>query len=341
MPDLIVVDITEYEKIRLNSKSESVDIKGDGIIIIKNPSKKSKLWNLNCDLKETVNTSIERRHLEVGTLNPTQEFTEEYEIHKLKRPSLEVIEIFDSDIKNEQHPNNAFLFNSDNRGRLKIILTNPLDIPMSNIKVHKNIPPFFQELEVIKPTNGNAGLLEEAGSKFLIWDVFTLEPKQKIELIVNYNINPFDTNEKPLGELNVTYSVNNHKLTLINPEVSGLTNSMSEIGREEGIESGIWDCSVEFVNESEFQIRLEEVKVSHRRSTGTEIVVSQTPRKLLNPEQLWNFRFKIESKSVPELISTIDFTPLFVVITRVIGEINKDALVYHVFSAPIEKDKKD
>jgi hypothetical protein len=185
-----------------------------------------------------------------------------------------------------------------------------LDTAISNIKVNRNIPLFFQEIEVLTPSNGNAGLLEEAGSKFITWNIMSLGPKQKVELHVMCSVNPNEINEKSLGELNITYLINNYKRTLITPEVRGLTDSMSGIDRDEGSQPGIWDCSVEFINESEFQIRLEEVKVSHKIPTGTEIVVSQTPGRLLNPEQTWDFGFKIESKDVPELTSNIDFTPL-------------------------------
>ena len=338
MSDLIIVDITETEKVHLNTKSELVDVVGNGKFIIKNPSEKSRLWNLNCDLKEIVNTTIETRDIDLGILNPKQEYAQEYEIQNLKKSSLLVTEIFDTNTKNNDRVNDTFLLNYENNCRLKIILENPLDTAISNIKVNRNIPSFFQEIEVLTPTNGNAGLLEEAGSKFLTWNIISLDPKQKAELQLVCSINPNETEEKLLGELNITYLINNYKRTLITPEVRGLTDSMSGIDRDEGSQPGIWDCSVEFINESEFQVRLEDVKVSHKIPTGTEIVVSQTPGRFLNPEQSWDFGFKIESKDVPELTSNIDFTPLYVVITRVIGEISKDSTIYNVLSAKIEKD---
>ena len=338
MPDLIIVDITENEKVHLNAKSELVDIVGNGKFVIKNPSKKSRLWNLNCDLKEIVNTSIETRDVDIGILNPMQEYTQEYEIQNLKKSSLLTTEIFDTNTKNNTQVNNTFLLHYENTCSLKIILENPLDTTISNIKVNRSIPPFFQEFDVLTPSNGNAGLLEEAGSKFITWNIISLEPKQKAELQVICAVNPNESSEKSLGELNVTYLINNYKRTLMNPEVRGLTDSMSGIDRDEGIQPGLWDCSVEFINESEFQIRLEDVKVSHKIPTGAENVVSQTPGRLLNPEQSWDFKFQIESKDVPELTSNIDFTPLYVVITRVIGEISKDSTVYNVLSVKIEKD---
>ena len=112
---------------------------------------------------------------------------------------------------------------------------------------------------------------------------------------------------------------------------------MSGIDRDEGSQPGSWDCTVEFINESEFQVRLEDIKVYHKITTGSETVVSQTPNRLLNPEQIWDFNFRVDSKNVPELNSTIEFTPLFVLISRLVGEINKESTIYNVLSATVDK----
>ena len=337
MSDLIVVDITENEKILLDGSLNLKEATGNGKLVIKNPSQKSRLWNLVCDLKEIVNTSISDRELNAGILNPAQEFVEQYEITNLKEPSLKVIEIFDTDDNTSDTVNNAFLFDYDNCCRLKLILNNPLDHVISNIKLQREIPDFFQEIEIIPPKSGVAGLVEDSGSRFLNWDVVSLEGHQILELELLCKVNVSDKDQKELGALNVAYLVNNYKLTMLNPEIRGLTDSMSGIDRDEGSQPGMWDCTVEFINESEFQVRLEDVKVFHKITTGSETVVSQTPNRMLNPEQMWDFDFKAESKDVPELSSTIEFTPLFVLITRLVGEINKESTVYDVLSATIDK----
>ncbi|MHA1625213.1 MAG: hypothetical protein ACTSWH_08800 [Promethearchaeota archaeon] len=337
MSDLIIVDITENEKFLLDGSLNLKEITGNGKLVIKNPSQKSRLWNLTCDLKEIVNTTISERELNVGILNPAQEYVEQYEIQNLKEPSLKVVEIFDTDDTTEDKVNNAFLFDYDNKCRLKLILNNPLDLVISNIKLQREIPEFFQEIEIITPKLGVAGLVEDSGSHFLNWDVVSLEGHQIAELEVLCKVNVSDKDQKALGALNVAYLVNNYKLTMLNPEIRGLTDSMSGIDRDEGSQPGMWDCTVEFINESEFQVRLEDVKVFHKITTGSETVVSQTPNRLLNPEQTWEFGFKAESKDVPELSSTIEFTPLFVLITRLVGEINKESTIYNVLSATVDK----
>ena len=337
MSDLIIINMIENEKTFIDVQLNQKEIKGNGKILIKNPSQKSRLWNLGCNLKEIVNTTLSSRELSVGILNPNQEFSNEYEIHNLKEPSLKVVEIFDTAISMSDKLNNTFLFETENKCKLSLILTNPLDIPISNIKVNRKIPSFFQKIELANPNIGIAGIVEDAEEKALDWNIVSLEGQQKAELLLTCSVNLKDKDVKALGALNITYLVNNYKLTLINPEVRGLTDSMSGIDRDEGVQPGMWDCSVEFINESEFQVKLESAKVSQKITTGTENVVTQVPNRLLNPNQSWSFDFQIESKDVPELTSAIEFTPLFVVINRVLGEINKESTYYPVLSATVNK----
>jgi len=337
MTDLIIVDITEKEKSLLDGQLNQKEIKGNGRLLIKNPSQKSRLWNIGCDLKETDNTTYSSKDLSVGIINPTEEFSSEYEIQNLKETTLKVVEIFDTAISISDKINNTFLFETENKCKLSLILTNPLDIPISNIKVNRAIPSFFQKIEILDPNTGIAGIIEVSELRFLSWDIASLDGQQKAELELTCTVNLKDQDVKELGALDVAYLINDYKLSLINPEVRGLTDSMSGIDRDEGAQPGMWDCSVEFINESEFQVRLESANVSQKIATGTENVVSQTPNHVINPNESWSYDFPIESKNVPELSSAIEFTPLYVVTTRVIGEINKESTIYPVLSATVNK----
>ena len=56
--NIIVVDITDRESTELNSSSELISIRGAGQVATRNPSHKSRLWNLTNDLREIINTNI-------------------------------------------------------------------------------------------------------------------------------------------------------------------------------------------------------------------------------------------------------------------------------------------
>ncbi|UCD02238.1 MAG: hypothetical protein JSV23_04255 [Promethearchaeota archaeon] len=335
--NLVIIDLTEHEKITLDGSQNIKEITGNGKLIIKNPSQRSRLWNLMCDVKEKVNTSLESRELNVGVLNPIQEFPKEYEIRDLKDSSLKVQEIFDTDKSDSGKTNNTFLYKTDNKCSLKLILTNPLSLPILDIKLNRDIPSFIQEIEMRNPSIGDATLKEEGGKRVLSWELTSLDAKNTAELEVFFTVNIKELSAQELGALNVNYLINNYKLTMVDPKVRGLTDSMSGIDRDEGTQPGMWDCNVEFINESEFQIRLEDVKVSQKIATGSEIVASQTPERVLNPDESWDFDFQVEAKDVPELSSEIGFTPMYVVIPRVVGEIVKESTVYNVLSATIDK----
>ncbi len=335
--NLVIIDVTDRERIVLDGSQSIKEISGNGTLVVKNPTQRSRLWNLMCNVKENVNTSLESIELTVGTLNPTQDYTKEYEIKDLKDSSLKVEEIFDTDKSDSGKINNAFLYKTDNKCSLKLILANPLNLPILDIKIKRDVPAFIQEIEMRNPSHGDANLKEEDGKRILAWELTSLDPESKAELEIFFTVNIKELTAQELGVLTVNYLISNFKLTMMNPEVRGLTDSMSGIDRDEGSQPGMWDCNVEFINESGFQVKLEDVKVSQTITTGAETVVSQTPDRVLNPDESWDFDFQVEAKDVPELGSEIGFTPMFVVIPRVIGEIVKESTIYEVLSATIDK----
>ena len=101
--NLIVIDVTDYENTILTPSGIGAtgdhnikEIKANGIFLVKNISQKSRLWNLSCNLKETVNTNL-NKELNVGAVSPTEEFKQEYEIQKLNEPCLRVLETVDTE----------------------------------------------------------------------------------------------------------------------------------------------------------------------------------------------------------------------------------------------------
>ncbi len=343
LKNLIVVDITDYENIVLaptgigaTGDHDIKEIKAKGTLLIKNSSDKSRLWNITCDLKEVVNTNLEKV-LNVGSVNPAQEFKQEYEIQNLKEPVLKVLEVIDAERDISVTTNNAFLYENANKCNLKLSLTNTLEIPFTEITVSKELPHIFQDIEIKSPSRGSAEQTEEDGKRILSWKIQGLGPKESATIEVYCTVIAKERKDQSLGGLKINYLVDNKILTMIDPEVRGETDSMSGVTRDEGTNPGTWDCNVEFINDSEFKVRLEDVKVSHKIPTGVETVVSETPNVELNPDSSWDWDFPIESANVPELESEIVFTPLFGVITRVIGEIIKEPIYYNVLSAEVHK----
>ena len=112
---------------------------------------------------------------------------------------------------------------------------------------------------------------------------------------------------------------------------------MSGVSRDEGSTPGMCDCNVEFINDSEFKVLLEEAKVDHKITTGSETVVTQQPNLEIGPQGSWDHDFGLQTPNVPELSSVVTFTAMFGVVTRVIGEINKESTIYDVLAAEIHK----
>ncbi|MFW9877494.1 MAG: hypothetical protein ACFFG0_30780 [Candidatus Thorarchaeota archaeon] len=166
--NLIVIDITDEERVILDGSQKFKEISGKGTIVVKNSTQRSRLWNLLCNVKEHLNTSLESNELSLVTLNPAQNFSKEYEIKDLKESSLKIKEIFESDKTDSGKVNNVFLYKTDNKCSLKLVLTNPFNLPILEIKVERDLPAFIQKIEMSYPSHGDASLKEEEGKRLLL-----------------------------------------------------------------------------------------------------------------------------------------------------------------------------
>ncbi|MGM0470532.1 MAG: hypothetical protein ACQERB_17260, partial [Promethearchaeati archaeon] len=225
---LILIDITDKENILLDDKQNIKQINGTGEIIVKNPSSRSRLWNLEMNMHETVNTNLER-DIEVGLLNPDQEFKKQYELKNLKTPVLTLEEIFDTNRNITERINDNFIYNQLNPCSLKINLINTLDVPIMDINLSRIIHHTLQNLEINPPNFGVASVIDEGNKKVLNWNIESIPPEEIAILEIKFDT-MIDNNElQSLGATKITYLAENTKLSMIDPKIRGLTDSLSGI----------------------------------------------------------------------------------------------------------------
>ncbi len=334
--NLIKIDITDEEKPLLNGSVNIKQIKGSGTIAVKNLSKTSRLWNSVLDLKEIVNTNIEKI-MEMGIINPGKKFEKSYKIENLEQSCLELEEIFDTNRKIPDKLNNVLLYNEPNLCKLTIKLKNTLDLPISEINLKRPLPDFIEKVEIASNETGSVQLNEEAEKTIVNWSIDSIEANETALLELNFKIIVNTIEEKELGPTNVTYLVKDHQLTMMDPEIRGLTDSLSGVTTDESASPGTWDCNVEFINDSEFEVKLEKVGVNQKIPTGSEHIVLEEPNLTLAPDESWDFDFQVESENVPRLESSFEFTTLYEVIRRVKGNLDKESTIYKVINAEVEK----
>jgi hypothetical protein len=339
MSDLIIIDITDEEEPLLDGKLNIKEIKGKGTVLVKNPSKTSRLWNSVLDLKEVVNTDADKV-MEMGIINPGKHFEKKYTIENLEQPCLQLGEIFDTNREIPDKVNNVFLYNEPNLCMLTIKLKNTLDKPISDIKVVRTLPEFTDKFEIGANETGDVQINEEGAKTIITWTIDSIGANGEALLELKFKSIIKSVEEKELGPTNITYLVRDNQLTMMDPEIRGLTDSLSGVTTDESASPGTWDCNVEFINDSEFKVKLEKVNVNQNVPTGSEEIVSETPDLTLNPDGSWDFDFQAESDNVPELESSIEFTTLYKVVTRVKGDLTKEPTIYKVINANVEKEIK-
>ncbi|TXT63001.1 MAG: hypothetical protein BAJALOKI1v1_810015 [Promethearchaeota archaeon] len=335
--NLIIIDITDVEEPLLDGNQNVKQIKGSGTIAVKNPSKTSRLWNSVLNLKEVVNTNAQKS-MEMGIINPGKSFEKSYTIENLEKPCLELEEIFDTNRELSDKVNNAFLFKEPNLCRLTIKLTNTLDKPITDINITRTLPAFVKKIEFGANETGEVNINESSDNTVVNWTVDSISANETVLLELNFKAIVESVEEKELGPTNITYLVENHHLTLMDPLIRGLTDSLSGVTTDESASPGTWECNVEFINDSEFKVKLEKVDVTHNVPTGTEHIVTEEPELELAPDKSWDYDFQVESKNVPELESSIKFTTLYKVIKRVKGKLTKESTIYKVIKAKVKKN---
>ena len=100
----------------------------------------------------------------------------------------------------------------------------------------------------------------------------------------------------------------------------------------------LWNCTVEFNNDSDIEVTLRTVSVTQKIPTGDESIVDETPDKILGSGEKWEQKFEVQARSVPSFNSKLDFTTNFVVPTKIIGKITQDAQTLFVVQTTITKD---
>ena len=335
--NIIVVDITDRESTELNSSSELISIRGAGQVATRNPSLKSRLWNLTNDLREIINTNIPNKVLDIESLVPGEEHIQDYEIKKLSEPCIKVREIFDTNRDIKKVVNRTFVFKHANQCSLKIFITNTIDNPIAKVELKREMPEIFRDIDIKPLESSKAELIKENGERFISWEVINLEAKKTVELYIECTATINKAEDLLLGGLEGTYLINNYQLTQISPLIRSVTESMSAISKDEGMDPGTWDCDIEFSNESEFDIKFEKVSVDQKIPSGTENIFTQSPNLEMHPQDSWEHEFKVESNDIPKFNYTFDFTVLFEVSTRVFGELNKESEVYRVIASEVSK----
>ncbi|MFW9967872.1 MAG: hypothetical protein ACFFEA_12035 [Candidatus Thorarchaeota archaeon] len=319
----VVIDLEETEKATIGELSRIERAEARGVLSVNNVSDRSRIWNVRVLLEEgTSGTSFSEDSLSVGEIDAGAKWETDYTID-IKKPILTLTERFDTcGTVPTDDPHWAYVYGKENPVKITIKVKNETDGQIDNIVLNKTIP---SELTMVNVESTSSGITEfDEGTRTIIWKDFVIYPREESTLIISATGNVEDTDKKSAGEIVVTYRGEDQQRSRLTPDMTALTEFLTGIETAE-TEPNQWECILECSNESDLMVRLDKAEVYLTPEDGGEKqkMIDDAPKLEMFPNQEWNSKFEIGSKSPPKCNQEVVYTPMRVIASRVLGTIEK------------------
>ncbi len=334
----VTIDLVETEKTRLGrtSEFESIDVKGKLSVI--NVSERSRMWNVKVHLGDSRDsTDIAVEALSGGEIDVGGTWESGYSV-TVEAPIVTLSEVYDTcgDVETEE-PHWAYVNSKDNPVKITITIKNETDGEIDSIILNKTIPPELSNIHVVSAKSGSAEFDE--GTKQIVWKDFVIYPQEETNLVIGATGQVHDTEPKSAGEIVLTYKGENQQRSVLNPDLTALTEFLMGIETAE-TEPNQWECTLECSNESDLIVRLDKAEVYLTPEEGGEKqkMIDAAPSIELSPDQEWSTSFRVASKETPKCTQEILYTPVRVITKRVLGTIEKAPQVIPVYKIDYTKE---
>ena len=237
-----------------------VDRKTSGMFKIKNPSDSDKVWDIDVTFKKDKAVGLDDE-IHLKNLNPSEEKEYEYDIEQFEEPALKISE-FVSTINDENTLSYSLSTGDTNKVLFKLILKNLMDYPLTNVVVKKEIQAGYSDVDVL----GNSVGSVDNDSEFIEWKIDNFAANAEAELKFNMSIQIEDSSSKVrTGTISAEYSSPDKALTGLEiDKFDAYSNNFVGVLEEQNDDNpDVYNCSVIFLNESEFQVKLVNLDVKN------------------------------------------------------------------------------
>lgn len=329
----VIVDLSEKINCVLSGDNKVKSISAKGILTIRNPSQRNKVWSCELQLGGVSSTSLKEERYEVGEVPAGGTWTLEYDI-PVESPLIRLKETVDTFPKDSEI-SWAVPFNRLTPIKCIISLTNPSDVFAKNIEVRKRIPKGFGDPSIEPPQTGVAEYIPE--TREIVWKAFDLAPGAEVTLAINMAIKPEDVKPIGAGEVMLTYQVTGSTVSSLDPALYGISDLRFGVEPAESpSRPALWDCTLEFYNTSDFVELLLDVE-AFLVSDGKKPVASLSPDVELLPKQSWSYKFQVESPELPVFETKFDYMVAYEVRKSVYTKVVKEETLLPVMRVEAEK----
>lgn len=328
------LDLTENEECVLSEKHEIKTLKVNGVISVNNPSSKNRIWNGEIRVGGIETTSLKESVIPVGVVLAGTRWTKEYNV-PVEETVLKLNATVDT-CDEDDEVNWALVYKRPMPVSCIITVSNPTDTYIDSIKVRKIIPKGFGDPEIVPPNTGTAEF--EPESREVVWKDFELSSGSDATLVIKLKIIAESIEPVGVGKVIAEYHIRDRTRSLLNPDIVAISDSRFAIEPAESpSQPSTWDCTIEFLNTSEFLQRLLKVEIFQIKGEKKDQLLSLEPNKDVPPKQSWEYKFNLKSPTMPVFETNIDYKVIREITRHVYAKITKEETMLPVERILAEK----
>ena len=292
--------LKEKENSLVNAKGESLKQTIDGELILKNPSKKHRAWDIQVELSNTASTDLGGKTVTVRELEATEETIIPYSSNGPRM--INVIETIDTEPERDQESSLSLVFSSNPQEVLITIeIENISSVSLTDVTVKRNFSSNFQI-----PSSPEYSIEENS----VIWDIGRMSVGENRKLSIMPNVSIDSVEKIPAGTSEVSYKAESTVSRIGFEDVISSGRQFSYVNASEDDRPGVWHCKCIFENKSSFVVSLSGASV---RLVGRETPILDLSdlRQDIPPEGSWeSMEKRLESEDQPSFTQEVRYSIL-------------------------------
>ena len=319
--------LSEVEESLINPDGSTIKQTIDGELILKNPSKKHRAWDIEIELSNTDATDLGGKKVTVRELDATEETTIPYNSNGPRM--LEIKEKIDTEPERDQESSMSLVYSKNAQEVLfSIDIENISPVSLTDVVLRRSFPSNFEI-----PSSPEY-VIEETT---VIWEIGRMSVGENRKLVISPTILIDGVEKIPSGKSIITYSAESTVSRINFENVSSSGRQFSYVNAKEDDRPGVWHCKCVFENKSSFVVSLSGASV---RLAGREspILDLSDLRQDIPPEGSWeSMEKRVESEDQPSFTQEVRYSILPRVSVKSSGSIQVSEQQLSILDATILK----
>jgi hypothetical protein len=325
--DKLHATLSEVEESLINPDGSSIKQTIDGKLILKNPSKKHRAWDIEIELSNTDATDLGGKLVTVRELDATEETIIPYNSNGPKM--LEIKEKIDTDPERDQEPSISLVYSKTSQEVLiSIVIENVSSVSLTDVVLRRS---FSSNFEI--PSSPEYMIEENT----VIWEIGRMAVGESRNLSILPAILIDNVEKIPAGSSVVTYNAESTVSRIGFENVSSSGRQFSYVNAKEDDRPGVWHCKCIFENKSSFVVSLSGASV---RLAGRESPILDVSdlRQDIPPDGSWeSMEKRVESEDQPSFSQEVRYSILPRVSVKSSGSIQVSEQRLSILDATILK----